>query len=391
MSSIATPRRLARRPTLDDKVRFLRNPHSYPGRPARIESLETHFAWVFLTPRHAYKLKKPLRHASMDYRTLAARRRGCHDELRLNRRLAPAVYQCVELLSSGRGGALRLGRAARVEDYLVKMRRLPSSRMLDRAIARGAVGGRELDRLVRHLCAFFAAARRHPADGASYCRRLRSQVHGNRRALRRIDPDRRQSLVARVAELQLRCIERLAGELALRGARVVEGHGDLRAEHVHLGRPVCVIDCLEFDRSLRLLDPAEEMAFLALEIERLGQERLAWQLLRRFAAVSGERISDAALEFYMSHRAATRAKLAAWHVGDSQYRDPRPWIKRSHAYLRDALRHAQRARRALDLRDLSIEHGPALEQLAHRRTARHASQRLSKQRRHRQDGELDAG
>ncbi len=377
MSGNATPRRQARRPTLDDKIRFLLDPHSYPGRPARVESLETHFAWVFLTPRHAYKLKKPLRHASMDYRTLAARRRGCLDELRLNRRLAPAVYECVEVLSTDRDGALRLGRAARTEDYLVKMRRLPSSRMLDHALAHAAVSERDLDRLVRHLCDFFAAARRHPAGGAIYCRRLRSQVHGNRRALRRIGPDRRRSLVARVAGLQLRCIERLAGELALRGARVVEGHGDLRAEHVYLGRPVCVIDCLEFDRSLRLLDPAEEMAFLALEIGRLGHERLAWDLLRRFAAVSGERIGDAALEFYMSHRAATRAKLAAWHVDDPQFRDPRPWIKRSHGYLRDALRHAQRALRALDRRDLSIGHGPALEQVAHRRAAGHARQRLS--------------
>ena len=74
--------------------------------------------------------------------------------------------------------------------------------------------------------------------------------------------------------------------LSERGARIVEGHGDLRAEHVYLGPPVAVIDCLEFDRELRLLDPAEEIALLTLEIEQLGRSDLAESLLKRFRSLS---------------------------------------------------------------------------------------------------------
>ena len=145
-----------------------------------------------------------------------------------------------------------------------------------------------------------------------------------------------------------------AGQLlGQRGSRVVEGHGDLRAEHVWLGPPPCVIDCLEFSRDLRLFDRAEELAFLALEIERLGHPTLAAELVRRFRIASGDAVCEAIFSFYLSHRATTRAKLAVWHRGDAQFPDVRPWVARAHSYLRDALRHARRALRLLRSADVS--------------------------------------
>ena len=67
-------------------------------------------------------------------------------------------------------------------------------------------------------------------------------------------------------------MQRLAAELDSRAARgcVVEAHGDLRPEHVCLLPEPQIIDCLEFSRDFRILDPADELAFLALECERLG-------------------------------------------------------------------------------------------------------------------------
>jgi len=74
------------------KVAFLRQPQAYPEKPARIETIETHMSWVFLTPQHAYKLKKPVRYDYLDFSTVAARKKNCEEELRLNQRLAPDVY-----------------------------------------------------------------------------------------------------------------------------------------------------------------------------------------------------------------------------------------------------------------------------------------------------------
>jgi aminoglycoside phosphotransferase family enzyme len=247
-------------------------------------------------------------------------------------------------LSTDRHGVLRIGRGARIEDWLVKMRRLPSSDMLDNTLARRALRKDEVEALVMTLVRFFKNASRNPVRGALYTARLRQQVLANRRALSHL-PARSQKLIESVAARQLEFIASARELLIQRAQHVVEGHGDLRPEHVCLGPPLTVIDCLEFDRHLRLLDPLEELAFLALEIERFGHPSLGLEVVRRFSLASGQCVTDAVVHFYMSHRAATRAKLAAWHIGDPQFPDPRPWAARAHSYLRDALRHAQQAQR----------------------------------------------
>ena len=94
---------------LADKVDFLSAIGSYPSeRPEVVEARETHMSWVFLTDHFAYKLKKPVRHARVDLRTLEARRRNCLTEMRLNRRLAPDVYLAMKPLTFAAHHGLQL-------------------------------------------------------------------------------------------------------------------------------------------------------------------------------------------------------------------------------------------------------------------------------------------
>jgi aminoglycoside phosphotransferase family enzyme len=372
-------------PPLTEKVAFLRDPRSYPGGVRRVTAIETHFAWVFLTSEHAHKLKKPMRHGAMDYRSLAAREHGCREELRLNRRFAPAVYRSVIPLVR-RDGRLALGGDGEIVDWLVRMRRLPDARMLDCVLARRTLRGGELDRLVRALARFFRAARPEPMRGAAYVSRLDRQVAQNRRALRRAGARARQRRADSVARAQRRFLRRARRLLGERAAHVVEGHGDLRAEHVCLAAPVTVIDRLEFSHDLRRVDPLEEVAFLSLEIERLGHRELAAELVRRFCEATRDPASPALVCFYRSHRAANRAKLAAWHLGDPQFPDPRPWLARTDSYLRDAGRHALEALRLVEAgSSVPVDGRPALEQRRNRRPPRHAADEAAEQRRHRND------
>ncbi|MEO8063517.1 MAG: hypothetical protein ABI821_12315 [Pseudomonadota bacterium] len=309
--------------------------------PPRVSTIETHFAWVFLAGSLAYKLKKPARQAGMDYRSLAARERGCRQELALNRRLAPGVYLSVLPLTVQRG-QLRLGGQGTVVDWLVKMRRLPATGMLESRMRRARIAGETLEPLAALLAGFYRRASRAPLDPRRYVARIRGQILANRRALRRLGRQIDQDLVTRVTDAQREFL-RLAGNLiGARGTRVVDGHGDLRGEHVCLF-PLAVIDCLEFDRRLRLLDPHEDLALLALEIERKRRPDLARHLLDRVGALSGDPPSQELTHLYMSHRATTRAKLSAWHVGDPQFPAVAPWLARTVSYLRSAERHAAHA------------------------------------------------
>jgi aminoglycoside phosphotransferase family enzyme len=141
-------------PGLAAKVRFLAEAQNYPEATGRVDIIETHMSWVFLTDRHAWKLKKPVRQSYLDFTTEAARRRNCVEELRLNRRLTKDVYLEVVPLTVDTDGRLRLGTDGAAVDWLVKMRRLPADRMLDRLIRAGSARAEDVRRIVDALCRF---------------------------------------------------------------------------------------------------------------------------------------------------------------------------------------------------------------------------------------------
>jgi aminoglycoside phosphotransferase family enzyme len=359
-----------------------------------LSALQTHFAWVFFTPRRVYKLKKPLCQPPMDYRTVAARRRGCMQELRLNRRLAASVYLGVESLVRTRRGALQMGGPGRVEDYMVRMRRLPRAQMLDERLRTG-FSARQLERLVQVLVRFYVTATPRPLGGRSYLRKLKVQMKENGRALQataRVD----QAQVRELVGAQRRFLQRAAVPMAARAAFLVDGHGDLRAEHVQIGRSINVIDCLEFSAELRRQDPMQELTQLAMEIERQGSPAIARQLLERYRTRTHEPIGEAEVWFYLSHNAATRAKLAVWHLGDPQFPDPAPWIRRAEGYLGYALRAIRRARKALSgpsqtVNSLWLTRRPVPEHFRQRQATQGPQQGLSQQRSDRQHDEPGIG
>ena len=103
-----------------EKIAFLTDARHFGTRVRSVQTIETHFAWVFLAGERAYKLKKPLRQASVDYATLARRERACRTEVELNRRLAPDVYLRVVPLGRNDSGALTWGAGVEVVDWLVE-------------------------------------------------------------------------------------------------------------------------------------------------------------------------------------------------------------------------------------------------------------------------------
>ena len=98
----------------------------YPHHPHSVELRQTHISYVFLAGDYVYKVKKPVRFIFLDYSTLENRRHFCHEEIRLNRRLAPSVYLDVVAVVQNDGRfALSERPGEPVFEYAVKMRRLP--------------------------------------------------------------------------------------------------------------------------------------------------------------------------------------------------------------------------------------------------------------------------
>jgi uncharacterized protein len=322
--------------SIDEKVRFLKRPTAYASCPQVIDVKETHMSWVFTAGDRVYKLKKPVHFPFLDFRTLAARENNCREEVRLNRRLAPDVYLGMVPLTVDKDG-LALAGAGEVVDWLVEMRRLPDELMLDQAILRHMIehdaSGR-LDAVAHVLVGFYRAsppaeltpsayvgqfAREHAINEAVLCD-LRFELDG-----------------AQVSDVVARVRSGIEGEAPLQDrvkqSRIVEGHGDLRPEHVCLSDPPVIIDCLEFSRPLRLVDPFDELTFFTLECEVLGAGWVGEHIMERCREGLEDTPARHLLEFYWNYRACLRARIALVHLLEPDPRTPEKWVPLARRYL----------------------------------------------------------
>lgn len=270
--------------------------------PTRVK--ETHISTLFFVDDRVYKRKKPISTDFVDFTSSGARRSACHREVELNRRLAPDIYLGVADLTMD-GSEL---------DHLVVMRRLPEHRRLS-ALLGSQTASDEIRRLAHLIASFHDTAERSAeidaacgpvALGALWEDHL-DQI--SRFAGRILD----SRDVARVCQLAR---EYLAGRRPLIEERIAhghacDGHGDLQADDIFLlDDGPRVLDCLEFDDELRFGDVVADVAFLAMDLERLGHPELADRFLDRYRELSGDTWPSSWSHFHIAARALVRTKVA---------------------------------------------------------------------------------
>ena len=330
--------------SLAGKVAFLSRPGSYPEACSRVDRIETHFSWVFLAGTHAYKLKKPVHDDVLDLRTVESRRRNCFEEMLTNRRFAPQIYEAVLPLAFDAFGEYRLDGDGRATDWLLRMRRVPGHKALDRVIARGEFDAAALGPVVALLCGVYA---RCPVDVAPeiYRARLAATVDQNEAELSRPVFALPAQPIESLCREQRSSIAAPAVAARVRERRIVEGHGDLRPEHIFLTRPPVIIDALEFSRELRIVDTADELGYLALECERLGVPQARDAIFGEYVRFTGDKPPGWVVHFYQSLRACVRARLAIRHLRDPAVRERDHWRDTCRSYLDLARCHLEAASR----------------------------------------------
>jgi aminoglycoside phosphotransferase family enzyme len=321
--------------TLATKLRFLSAPSSYPDAPARVDVVETHMSYVFLAGNRVYKLKKPVKFLYLDFSTLEARERNCREEVRLNRRLAPHIYLGVLPLALAEHGRLAIDEEGEVVDWLVSMRRLPQELMLDHLLRTNGPNACQTDALCERLAAFYRGADRSTLSARNYCERFLREQKINRDILTRrnfaLDQGRAPLLLDRLDSClaaNLALLERRALE-----GRIVDGHGDLRPEHICLCDPVVIFDCLEFNAELRQVDPLDELAFLEMECAQLGAPAFGGLVMARVSSRLEPEPPHRLAALYAASRAMLRARLALAHLLDETPRTPEKWEPLASRYL----------------------------------------------------------
>jgi len=290
----------------------LARPDFYPRRPSSVDVRETHISWVFLAGDRAYKLKKPLVMEFLDYGTSERRREMCREEVRLNRRLAPDIYLGVRGLAPIPGGfELTDERDPRAVEFVVEMRRYDERRTLAAALARGSLVPEVATAVGRRIAAFHAQAPVVDSHALATAtdRSFERNLHELFQCLDGAEETSRVLVLERFAHAFIQAHRETFRARAARGL-VREGHGDLRAEHVLIDGEVRIVDCVEFDRQLRELDVADDLAFLVADLAARGAAPFGELVVRAYRDAGGDPGDDALIAFHAVYRALVRAKVA---------------------------------------------------------------------------------
>ena len=280
----------------------------------RVTVLETHISYVLLTGKHAYKIKKSVNLGFLDFTTLAARRFYCEQELRLNRRLAPALYLDVVAIT-GTIDAPVLGGDGPVLEYAVKMHEFSQEALASQLLSRNELAAADIDVLAAKVAAFHATIEVAAPDSAfgrpDDILRIALQNFARIRPLLATPADRAElDALALWAEREHQ-VRQTAFHERQRGGFVRECHGDLHLGNIaRIDGEITIFDCIEFNDAMRWIDVMSEVAFTVMDLQDRGRGDLGQRFLNAYLEITGDYAGLSVLRFYLAYRAMVRAMVA---------------------------------------------------------------------------------
>ena len=305
-------------------VEALLDPWAYPEPVNAIELAETHISYLFLTGKQVYKVKKPVDFGFLDFTTMEKRRYYCEQEVELNRRMSPEVYLGVVEIRE-QGGRYSIGGEGTTVEYAVKMLQLPQSRTMSLLLKQGQV----TEEQVRRLAVKIADFHRRAATGPEIMRlgtveAVRENVEENFWQTEKymgkcLSQDTFDDLVA-YSRAFLEAREEIFRQRADAG-RVRDCHGDLHTAQIFLENGISIIDCIEFNQRFRYSDVAEDIAFLAMDLDFHQRPDLSRTFVQTYVQESGDSGVMDLLDFFKSYRAYVRGKVNSFLLDDPELPD----------------------------------------------------------------------
>jgi uncharacterized protein len=325
---------------------FLLNTDSYPHRPKHVHIKQTHSSYILLAAPYVYKIKKSVNFGFLDFSTLEKRRYFSEREIELNRRLCPDVHLGVVPISLGAGG-LTFGPGDVIVEYTVKMRKLEDRYFFLQLLKRKQIGTDQLDRIVLVLKAFYEAQK--PSEEISAWGRVEKLKISTDENFRQTEA----FIGFTISEPAFETIQfytnrfyaRNAGlfESRISGQRIRDCHGDLHLEHIHLApNELSIYDCIEFNDRFRYIDIANDVAFLAMDLDHHGHPDLSKQFIGRIAKALRDPQMLRLMDFYKCYRAYVRGKAESFYQSASgtPEQERRQSRIRGEGYFRLALQYA---------------------------------------------------
>jgi len=293
-------------------IQAMMQPGFYAHPVGKVTLLQTHISWLLLAGDYAYKVKKAVNLGFVDFSSVALRGHFCHQELRLNRRLAPALY--LEVMAIGcQSGEFVMPTDGEAVEYCLQMRRFDQHDLLQQRLQDGALDPRWIDDVARQIATLHRRGMGNcEVNAAQTAATLWQQMRDNLLvAGNHLCGEDDGALLKRLDGQRMAWKKRLGKLLATRDGYICDGHGDLHLRNIALyqGAP-CIFDCIEFNSAFRTIDTMNDLAFLWMDCRFQGRDDLAFRLLSRYLERMDDDAGLALLPLYASYRAGVRAKVA---------------------------------------------------------------------------------
>jgi hypothetical protein len=299
-------------------VEALLTPEAYPQEPGKIELIQTHISFVFLTKNYVYKVKKAVNFGFLDFSTLEKRLVFCGKELELNKRLCPEIY--LEVVPINKSNAIKIKGDGETVEYALKMKRLPQERIMTVLLKKNKVDKKTIDEIAQIVAQFHSKAQTNPEISEfGSLKIVRTNWEENfaqtTKYINQTIPQKEfQFIQTKINDFMEK--NKPLFESRIADKRIRDCHGDLHSGNIFITDKICIFDAIEFNDRFRYSDVVADVAFLAMDLDFQQRSDLANHFIERYLAYSKDQQLKSLLPFYKCYRAYVRGKVISFKLDD---------------------------------------------------------------------------
>ncbi len=299
-------------------VEAMLKPEAYAQDPGKIELIQTHISFVFLTRNYVYKVKKAVNFGFLDFSTLDKRHLFCEKELELNRRLCPEIY--LEVVPIKKTNIIKVDGDGETIEYALKMKRLPQERIMTVLLKENKVDKKTIDGVAQIVAQFHSRAQTNPEISqfgsleivkTNWDENFSQTTKYINQTISQIDYHFIQNKINIFLEKSRALIES-----RITNNRIRDCHGDLHSGNIFITDKICIFDAIEFNDRFRYSDVAADVAFLVMDLDFQQQSELANYFIERYLVYSKDQQLAQLLAFYKCYRAYVRGKVISFRLDD---------------------------------------------------------------------------
>jgi aminoglycoside phosphotransferase family enzyme len=303
-------------------IEALKNPNAYENNPKKIDLIQTHISFIFLTDRFVYKIKKAVEFGFLDFGTLEKRRKFCKKELEINRELCKDMY--LEVVPINKLEVIKIKGKGKTVEYAVKMKNIPQKKLMNKLLEKNKITKGIINQISRIIADFHTRIEYKSNTGDfNYQVKLDPIVEINWKEnfeqteafIDNTIPSEKYFLIKkRIENFIKNNLDLFKNRMKNRKVRFC--HGDIHSGNIFIVDNIYIFDAIEFNDRIRYSDVIADIGFLAMDLDFRNKPKLAQYLIDKYIEYSKDTKLKKLLPFYKCYRAYVRGKVVSFKLND---------------------------------------------------------------------------